>query len=252
METSKTTNLQNPKLTNSIQHHIEEKQEETLSILDLPLTTEKPDSTTVDHREQSNELFEFLTSASNDVSPAENIIFAGKLIPLNYQNALFSPPEHISPPRIRARSESLSAIQGKNLNTPMARDNASIKLMRTSRSLDYRKLTRGSTNTVHSPPKPRKTTTKTETASCGDVKSLRRPRWYVIMFGMVKFTPEIELKDIKNRQIRRNIIPPPVIFPSPVNRRNRSPSPSWRFLDALSCKEPTSVAATAPVWLPYA
>ncbi|CAH8274835.1 unnamed protein product [Arabidopsis lyrata] len=266
METLKNTNLQNPttKLPKPFQHHLEEEKEEALSLRDLPLNAENPNpaatpTTTEDHREPSTELFEFLTSTSYDVSPAENIIFGGKLIPLNYQNALFSPPEHISP-RIRARSESLSAIQGHKLNHPGScsvarRDNAGP--MRTSRSLDYRKLSRGPT-TVHSPLEnisPAKNTTKAETASSGSGKCVR-PRWYVFMFGMVKFPPEIELKDIKSRQVRRNI--PPVMFPSPSNRRSRrsrspspSPSPSWRFLNALSCKKPTSVAATAPFWISH-
>ncbi|XP_010433012.1 PREDICTED: uncharacterized protein LOC104717175 [Camelina sativa] len=264
MDTSKNSNLQNPtKLTKPFQYCQEEEKEEALSLRDLPLNAENINPTatpitTEEHREPSTELFEFLTSTSYDVSPAENIIFGGKLIPLNYQNALFSPPEHISP-RIRARSESLSAIQGHKLNRPgsntVARlDNAGP--MRTSRSLDYRKLSRGP-NTVHSPPtssSPAKNTVKAETASSGSGKSVKPRRWYVIMFGMVKFPPEIELKDIKNRQSRRNI--PPVIFPSPTNRKSRrsrspSPSPSWRFLNALSCKEPRSVAATAPFWVPH-
>ncbi|CAA0396998.1 hypothetical protein AtNW77_Chr4g0308441 [Arabidopsis thaliana] len=259
METTKNTNLQNPtKLPKPFQHHLEEEKEDALSLRDLPLKAKNPNPTTTeDHKEPSTELFEFLTSSSYDVAPAENIIFGGKLIPLNYQNALFSPPEHISR-RIRSRSESLSAIQGHKLNRPGSctvarRDNAGP--MRASRSLDYRKLSRGLT-TVHSPPEnssPTKNTGKPETTSSGSVKSVR-PRWYVIMFGMVKFPPEIELKDIKSRQIRRNI--PPVMFPSPANRRARgsrspSPSPSWRFLNALSCKKPTSVAATAPFWVPH-
>ncbi|KAL1210561.1 hypothetical protein V5N11_006883 [Cardamine amara subsp. amara] len=260
METSKNTNLQNLTLTKPFQQYRLEEDKEALSRRDLPLNVEKHNSTattitTKDHREPSTELFEFLTSTSYDVSPAENIIFGGKLIPLNYQNPLFSPPEYISP-RIRARSESLSAIQGDKLNrigssTVARRDTAGP--MRTSRSLNYRKLSRGPT-TVHSPPEnsfPAKNTAKPEMVSSGSGKSVR-PRWYVIMFGMVKFPPEIELKDIKSRQTRRNI--PPVMFPSPANRRSRSPSPSpsWRFLNALSCKEPTSVAATAPFWVPNA
>ncbi|EOA17247.1 hypothetical protein CARUB_v10005521mg [Capsella rubella] len=262
METSKNTNLQNPtKLTKPFQCCQEEDKEESVSLRELPLNAEhiNPTAATEDHHESpSTELFEFLTSSSYDVSPAENIIFGGKLIPLNYQSALFSPPEHITP-RIRSRSESLSAIQGHKINRPgsntVARlDNAGP--MRTSRSLDYRKLSR-EPNTVHYPTKsssPAKNSAKPETAASGSGKSVRPRRWYVIMFGMVKFPPEIELKDIKNRQSRRNI--PPVMFPSPANRKSRrsrspSPSPSWRFLNALSCKEPTSVAATAPFWVPH-
>ncbi|KAF8091706.1 hypothetical protein N665_0438s0034 [Sinapis alba] len=268
METSHNSNLQNTKLTKPLHHLLEleqeqeeEDKEETLSLSDLPLLNDnKPSSiatttTTEDHGEPSTEPFEFLTSTSyDDVSPAENIIYRGRIIPLNYKNALFSPPEHISP-RIRTRSESLSAIQVNNLNRPLTRDN--VGPMRTSRSLDDRKLTRRLT-TAHPPPgkvSSGKSTGKTETVSSGSGKSVR-PRWYVIMFGMVKFPQEIELRNIKSRQTRLNV--PPVMFPShPDHRLSRrtqatSPSPSWRFLNALSCKEPTSVAATAPLWVPHA
>ncbi|KAJ0263017.1 hypothetical protein HA466_0034550 [Hirschfeldia incana] len=274
MEASHNSNLQNPKLTKPLHHLLEleqeedEDKEETLSLRDLPLLNpQKPISTatttttTEDHGEPSTEPFEFLTSTSYDVSPAENIIYRGRIIPLNYQNALFSPPEHITP-RVRTRSESLSAIQGNNLNRPLARDN--VGPMRTSRSLDDRKLTRRLT-TSHPPPgniSSIKGTAKPETLSSGGSgKSVSggsgksvRPRWYVIMFGMVKFPPEIELRNLKSRQTRRNVSP--VMFPSHPDRISRrtqatSPSPSWRFLNALSCKEPTSVAATAPLWVPH-
>ncbi|KAL0726651.1 hypothetical protein Bca4012_022744 [Brassica carinata] len=252
METSQNTNLQNPKPSKPYHYRLEE----ALSLRDLPLNTESTNSTaatttTEDQRKRSIELFEFLTSTSNDCSPAENIIFGGKIIPLNYQNAILSSPEYIRP-RTSARSESLSAIQGNNkLNRPVARDNA--RHMRTSRSLDHRNLTRGSA-TARGNASPAKSTAKSETVSSGNRKSVK-PRWYVIMFGMVKFTQETELRNIKSRQVRRNV--PPVMFPSPADRRScrtggSSPSPSWRFLNALSCKEPTSVAATAPLWFPHA
>ncbi|CAH8322465.1 unnamed protein product [Eruca vesicaria subsp. sativa] len=235
METSQNTNLQNPKPSDPY---------------DLPVNAEKTYSTattttTEDQRKRSIELFEFLTSTSNDCSPAENIIFGGKIIPLNYQNAILSSPEYIRP-RISTRSESLSAIQGNKLIHPVARDNA--RPIRISRSLDHRNLTRGDAS-------PTRSKTKPETVSSGNKKSIK-PRWYVIMFGMVKFTPETELRNIKSRQVRRSV--PPVMFPSPADRRPRrtrgssSPSPSWRLLNALSCKEPTSVAATAPLWFPHA
>ncbi|KAH0941040.1 hypothetical protein HID58_000677 [Brassica napus] len=186
METSENTNLQNPKPTTPFHYHLEE----ALSLRDLPLNTENTNSTatttttTEDQRKRSIELFEFLTSTSNDCSPAENIIFGGKIIPLNYQNAILSSPEYIRP-RISTRSEPLSTIQGNKLNRPVARDNA--RPMRISRSLDHRNLSRGSTTA------------------------------------------------------RGNA--------SPTKRS--SPSPSWRFLNALSCKEPTSVAATTPLWFPH-
>ncbi|KAF8084808.1 hypothetical protein N665_0699s0022 [Sinapis alba] len=250
METSQNTNLQNPKPSKPYHYRLEE----ALSLRDLPLNTNPTATTTTteeDQRKRSIELFEFLTSTSNDCSPAENIIFGGKIIPLNYQNAILSSPEYIRP-RVTTSSESLSTIQANKLNRHVARDNAGP--MRISRSLDHRNLTRGSA-TVRGNASPTKSTTKPETVSFGNRKSVK-PRWYVIMFGMVKFTPETELRNIKSRQIRRNVSP--VMFPSPADRRTRrsrgpsSPSPSWRFLNALSCKEPTSVAATTPLWFPHA
>ncbi|CAH8355685.1 unnamed protein product [Eruca vesicaria subsp. sativa] len=258
MEASQNLNLQNPKLIKPFHHLIEleleqeqeEDKEETLSLRDLPLLNpQKPSSTaTTTTTEDHGEHFEFMTSTSYDVSPAEKIIYRGRVIPLNYQSALFSPPEHISP-RVRTRSESLSAIQGNNINRPLAREN--VGPMRTSRSLDDRKLTRRPT-TVHSQQENVSTTknvVKSETvSSSGSGKSVR-PRWYVFMFGMVKFPPEIELRNIKNRQTRRNV--PPVLFPS-RGAQATSPSPSWRLLNALSCKDPTSVAATSPLWVPHA
>ncbi|KAJ0251732.1 Uncharacterized protein HA466_0126490 [Hirschfeldia incana] len=250
METSQNTNLQNPKPSKPYHYRLEE----APSLRDLPLNTENTNSTTTtitteDQRKRSIELFEFLTSTSNDCSPAENIIFRGKIIPLNYQNAILSSPEYIRP-RISTRSESFPAIQGNKLNRPVARDNTGP--MRISRSLDHRNLTRGSTTARGNAP-PTKSTVKPVASE--NRKSVK-PRWYVIMFGMVKFTPETELKNIKSRQVRRNV--PPVMFSSPADRRScrtrgsSSPSPSWRFLNALSCKEPTSVAATAPLWFPHA
>ncbi|GFS30392.1 hypothetical protein Acr_00g0011660 [Actinidia rufa] len=72
----------------------------------------------------------------------------------------------------------------------------------------------------------------------------RKPRWYVLLFGNLKFPPEMELRDIKSRQVRRNMA---TMFPAsdgggriPVNRKS-----SWGLLSVLSCKGNASVAVTA-------
>ncbi|XP_010525729.1 PREDICTED: uncharacterized protein LOC104803497 [Tarenaya hassleriana] len=284
MEPSENTILQRPKLEKPNHYHQEdeeqetsrhqtqvveeEEEEEALSLRDLPLKADQTSATSAsDNQDPPEEFFEFLSSATCDVSPAENIIFRGKLIPLNDQNTLC--PDNVrtnTSPRVRIRSESLPALQGHRMN----RSTSSPRVTRNSRSLDYRKLTCVSSIGKFSPPEQdRKFPVKgsspeipksseaplkiSETAPFSG-KSVR-PRWYMIMFGMVKFPPEIELRDIKIRQTRRNITP--VIFPSPCDRRSgkfpssSSPSSSWRFLKALSCKEPTSVAATAPFWVPH-
>ncbi|XP_010548620.1 PREDICTED: uncharacterized protein LOC104819978 [Tarenaya hassleriana] len=250
----------------------EEEEEEALSLRDLPLNSDQTSATATsasDHQDPVSELFEFLGFATCDVSPAENIIFRGKLIPLNDQNNLRpdnSREVRTNPsPRIRVRSESLSALQGDKLS----RSSSVPRVIRNCRSLDCRKLTCVTSNEKFStlehdrkfpekgsPPEMPKFAAapakNSETGSFGG-KTIR-PRWYVFMFGMVKFPPAIELRDIKIRQTRRNI--PPVMFPSSGDRISGKSSPSsassWRFLKALSCKEPTSAAATAPFWVPNA
>ncbi|KAG6414421.1 hypothetical protein SASPL_127143 [Salvia splendens] len=84
-----------------------------------------------------------------------------------------------------------------------------------------------------------------------DRKNLRRdeksagwkPRWYDLTFGSAKFPPEMDLRDMKIRQIRRS----PGGDGTPENRRS-----AWGwgydFLRVLSCKNhPGSVAVTASI-----
>ncbi|XP_059638228.1 uncharacterized protein C553.10 [Cornus florida] len=134
-------------------------------------------------------------------------------------------------------------------------------LMRNSRSLDYRKLRTTSTSnseTLTSSHIQRNSSAK----NCGGKSSeataqkLSRPRWHILMFGLVKFPPEMDLKDMKNRQFRRNH--PAAMFPSfedtgsgqkaPMNRittDHRQRKSSWGLLKVLSCKGNASVAVTA-------
>ncbi|KAL0289290.1 UNVERIFIED_CONTAM: hypothetical protein Sangu_2466500 [Sesamum angustifolium] len=77
-----------------------------------------------------------------------------------------------------------------------------------------------------------------------------KPRWFVLMFGPLRLQQEMDLQDIKNRQVRRN---PGSMFPGmdggggiPAGRRS-----SWGhdLLRVLSCKNHASVAVTASIGL---
>eukprot|EP00256_Glycine_max_P068473 XP_025983068.1 uncharacterized protein LOC100777782 isoform X2 [Glycine max] len=87
------------------------------------------------------------------------------------------------------------------------------------------------------------------------VKKATKPRWYSLMFGTMKIPPEMELSDMKNRQVRRN--PSSTMFLTAdsggkmaVNRSHGKVS--WRILKALSCKDHSSVAVTTSFPLPQA
>ena len=240
----------------------QEEAEEALSLCDLPLSLNNKENTIFDnnnHNHNSNDsidFFEFFSdlSYSENMCSAEDIIFCGKLIPFKEQQ--FSHPTPQTPKitnenqtkqtSLRRRSESLSKLQ-----SPVTRSNSiNTKFMRNSRSLDYRKLNPVS----NSPPETIERNSSVKSVGNKSEISLKkapssRPRWYLFMFGMVKFPTEMELSDIKNRQVRRNQ-QQSMIFP--VNRSSVSSkgSGSWKLLKALSCKDHASVAVTASFCVP--
>lgn len=253
----------------------EEEAEEALSLSDFPLHDHltSSEATLGDfshrHRRSSSQPQDFFEFFSDDFSSddhamcsADDIIISGKLVP-------FKEP-HRSPPNptrnnpfvqenqeeeeeeernlqskatmgLRSRSESSS----NHLHSPKT------ELTRNSRSLDYRKLQRSSSPSV-SNPLEKVNTNSTSSKSFrkpADVtlgKRATRPRWSVFMFGMARLPAEMELEDIKTRQLRRN--PTANLF-VPGERRGNLPvsrsKGSWKLLRALSCKDHTSVAVTS-------
>lgn len=258
--------LQNPEEFQQQQQEQEQEQEEAeeaLSLCDLPLSLNNKENIIFDnknnsHNDNSNDsidFFEFFSdlSYSENMCSAEDIFFCGKLIPFKEQQ--FSHPTPQILPKstnenqtkqtsLRRRSESLSKLQ-----SPVTRSNSiNTKLMRNSRSLDYRKLNPVS----NSPPETIERNSSVKSVGSKSEIALKkaassRPRWYFFMFGMVKFPTEMELSDIKNRQVRRNQ-PQSMIFP--VNRNSGKGSGSWKLLKALSCKDHASVAVTASFCVP--
>ncbi|XP_044464411.1 uncharacterized protein LOC123194967 [Mangifera indica] len=261
-----------------------EEEEEALSLSDLPLdenngkTTSHSNNNTPRRTSSSSstesgapEFFEFLSNLSSEMCAAEDLIFCGKLIPLNNseQNpislhhhrqqqqpqhslkaySMSSIYEHKQGP-FRRRSESLSELQSSRSKS---------KILRSSRSLDYQKLHRVSSSKTSSESDMEQNPSVRSVGKSDNFNKFRvvKPRWYLFMFGMVKFPPEMDLRDIKSRQFRRNSS---VMFPPldasgnfPANRSSATgEKTSWRFLKALSCRDDASVAATTPLCMPHA
>ncbi|KAK8697580.1 hypothetical protein V6N13_113721 [Hibiscus sabdariffa] len=199
--------------------------------------------------EAAPEFFEFLSDLSYDMCPADDIIFCGKLIPLNEQPIPFQTSKDYSFEQDRKnhvlhkRSESFSELLTRSDSTKEY-----TKRLRNSRSLDYKKLRRYDMER-----NPSTRSTKKPEASA--IKVNKR-RWYVFMLGTVKFPPEMELKDIKSRQFRRN---PSVMFPTVEDygkrhsgNRSSGKGSSWSLLKALSCRDHSSVAVATSLWMPQA
>ncbi|GMI74157.1 hypothetical protein like AT4G30230 [Hibiscus trionum] len=224
----------------------EDEEEEALSLCDLPLdldtnTTPRNDPnqaarTRISSPEVAFEFFGFRNDdTGSDMCLAEDIFSGGKLVPSGEK-----------PHVLRKRSGSLSELRsGSSAKSSDA-------LLRISRSLDSQKQKLHRLDV-----KERVTSAKSFDQSEVSPKKVVKPRWYVFMFGSVKFPPEMELKDIKSRQFRRN---PSVMFPdygkkvadNNLSSDKSSSSSSWFLLKALSCRDYTSVAVTSSFYLPQA
>ncbi|KAK8630219.1 hypothetical protein V6N13_079022 [Hibiscus sabdariffa] len=233
---------------------LHEEEEEALSLCDLPLDLHtniiprndpirSPNHvarTRISSPESVFEFFKFRNDDNgSDMRSAEDIISGGKLVPFGEKT---SEKPHV----LRKRSGSLSEF----------RSSSSAKsgdaLLRISRSLDSQK------QKLHRLDVKERVGSKKsfDQSEVSIKKNMVKPRWYVFVFGSVKFPPEMELKDIKSRQFRRN---PSVLFPddgkkaADTNRSSeKNKCSSWRLLKALSCRDYTSVAVTTSFYLPRA
>ncbi|CAO2841758.1 unnamed protein product [Amaranthus hypochondriacus] len=217
--------------------------DESLSLRDLPTTNpfdqnnfsvnhSRRSSTSSSSDPTSDFFFEFLINNDDDlITAADDVILHGRLLP-------FAPPHR---PR---RSLSLSSTLTR---PPLAESSAeSLPAIRPSRSLDYRKLHRNKFN-----PKPKSKTelfhrfsknSNTNHNRCNSDKIPTKSSWYWLLFGLpVKIQAEMELKDIKNRQFRRNSTPEKLYS----GNQSCCSSASWRFLNVLSCKSHAAVDVTS-------
>lgn len=245
-----------------------EEEEEALSLCDLPLNENSSESLedklfSINNIQrptslpESNEFFNgFSSSSSSDMCPADDIIFCGKLMPFkeifNDQRNENLNVESNESRKNRRRSESVSLMIRSN---SISGGGSNHLMMRNSRSLNYCKLREYSSSFPISkvPEVDRNSSIRSAASMEGVAKKAMKPRWYSLMFGKMKNPPEMELNDIKNRQVRRN--PSKSMFPASetsgnLNLNRSSGKVSWKILKALSCKDHNSVAVTTTFSLP--
>ncbi|KAI8570066.1 hypothetical protein RHMOL_Rhmol01G0004100 [Rhododendron molle] len=235
-------------------------EEDAISLSDFPITASKnqtnckdQNSTTYhDHDDhQSSDFFEFFNyDLTKDISHADDIILCGKLIPFHNQQQQQHQTSTIKHRRSEShrmtfrddgeqrnfhhhrRWESLSELtSSSHWNSPKTGGQ-----VHNSRSVDYQKLPRNSS---------------VKSIGRADNSKVLKPRWYVLMFGSFRFRPEMELRDIKNRQVRR--APAATMF-QPLDGGGKKPvSPpngrksSWCLLKALVCRGNVTDDVTASV-----
>ncbi|CAI9761084.1 unnamed protein product [Fraxinus pennsylvanica] len=234
-----------------------EEAEETLSLCDFPLNfneSEKKDFSKIQDRSsslsESSDLFEFFSDVSSDMSHAEDIIFCGKLVPYKEQH-LIKDHTHNSLSIDDNSLMNFNTRSCESLSDQYTRSHKTKKLIRNSRALYYRKLSNSSLVMKSDDSEIQRSSSKSSTKSDPGSK-VSKPGWSILMFGLVKFPPEMDLQDIKNRQVRRNISRS--VFPAAENRvkapaRRNDRRNSWGndLLSALSCKDYASVAVTASI-----
>ncbi|XAR51176.1 hypothetical protein NMG60_11005732 [Bertholletia excelsa] len=231
----------------------QEEEEEALSLRNFPITSdgdrtvenEAPSNPkNLDRRSSSEptDFFEFFNDLSFEMSYAEDIIFRGKLMPVNEQG-LPNQARGLDNQRSfhRHRSESLPALKTSQSTGEKT------SFMRTSRSLDGRTLRRISSTSSATVEIRRNASNGAAGKSENSGQKVSRPRWYVLMFGLVRSPPDMELKDMKSRRARQasTTMFPPAIDACSGNflaKRSHHRKGSWDLLKILSCKDHASVA----------
>ncbi|XP_021724935.1 uncharacterized protein LOC110692251 [Chenopodium quinoa] len=239
---------------NEIDDH---QQLDNLSLRDLPIANSSSplpqhNTATINHSRHSSTssssdptsdfFFEFLINNDDDLitSTADDVIFHGRLLP------------YIPPPRPR-RSLSLSSAAAR-LTRPQLNESSSLSppnsfpSIRPSRSLNYRKLRRNRSNTKPKTEAINRSSCNGNTRFNSDKSPAKLPWYWALVFGLPKIPAEMELKDIKNRQFRRNSTPPPPPSSRFFSGDRSCSSASWKLLNVLSCKSHATVdvSNTAP------
>ncbi|XP_030458777.1 uncharacterized protein LOC115679312 [Syzygium oleosum] len=216
-----------------------EDDDDALSLSDFPLATAAhPRNDSSRPRRSSSEppdLFEFLIGLGSHMRSADDLIVSGKLVPLHDQCR---------------RCESLSELERSSVSrSSSTRAAAKAQLARSSRSLDYRRLRRPPSSLAREAVERR--TSSSSAGGSGVARSDSfakrpppRPLWRVLPFVAVKLPAEMELRDMRSRQLRRT---PSALFVPPTPADRGGWKGSWRLIKALSCKDPASVAVATPL-----
>ncbi|CAI9765744.1 unnamed protein product [Fraxinus pennsylvanica] len=211
------------------QESIAEELDEAISLCDFPMNTDENDqivknlSENHDMQPSPSNFFEFFSDLSSEMSHAEEIIFCGKLFPYKYQpvNVLEDIQKHPVGDDEKSKGIDRRRCQSLNELKIMRSNDTNSGLLRTSKSLGFRP------------------------------SRAIKPRWNAFMFGGVKFPLEMDIQDIKNRQIRRST---GGIFPwidvgekAPVRQNDRRNTWGFDLLSVLSCRNHANVAVKASI-----
>ncbi|XP_020228141.1 uncharacterized protein LOC109809292 [Cajanus cajan] len=240
------------------QEEEEEEEEEALSLSDLPLNRNSRTPSLDDASfnkilrpsslpDHAAEIFNgFSSTSSSDMCPADDIIFCGRLVPFKAHPPLttFALVDQLQSPARRRRSDSLSSVTRSNSVSTCTGGGSRRLMMRNSKSLDYSRLREPAA------PEVERNSSARSGGVAAEAKKATKPRWYSLMFGTMKVPAEMELSDMKNRQVRRN--PSTTMFVAAEPGGKVGGKVSWRILKALSCKDHNSVAVTTSFPMPQA
>ncbi|KAF6138487.1 hypothetical protein GIB67_022521 [Kingdonia uniflora] len=226
--------------------------DEVLSLCNLPLGDDwedLSDSKEDDHlQSRDDELFEFFNDLNHNMFAAEDIVFCGKLLPyklspLDYHLNNDSTRKSIS----HRKSDSLSDIQRSQSSTKG-------QYRRNSYSLDYREMQRAPSVKMSRTTSPRrndwipisKYTSKNNSDSKVSVSSSpAKSRWPLFMFRLIKPSPQIELRNTRNRQRSPSSTFSESDGENTVSAKRKEGKGYWKLLRALSCTGQANMVLTA-------
>ncbi|OVA04208.1 hypothetical protein BVC80_271g5 [Macleaya cordata] len=255
--------------------------EEALSLCDLPLTDGDNWEDLSTNSKKNNdfggvglsdqEFFEFFSDFKSEMRAAEDIIFCGKLLPYRSPNNVHDHSNQFS--TISKRNDEIDSLieldfkkkrfnphrKSESLNDlERSKSNVKNRFLKNSYSLDYRKLQRVSSSKTVKTVSEAKDNVQSQipAGKCFgknvfSVRSLSipsssssqvKPKKQLVMFGVMKSPAEMELRDIRNRQNKRN---PSSLFPETVSVKSNEGKSSWSILRALGCKGHANAAVTA-------
>nr|GEU64502.1 hypothetical protein [Tanacetum cinerariifolium] len=223
---------------------------DTVSLADFVLTQDHDQVRKISTSSSAAEdFFEFFRGGLREekmMSHAEDIIFCGKLVPINEQRKIqLQQSEKHHQQNNKQQHEPVGCRRSRSDSMPHVKRTRKSPL--NSRSLNYKNSYRNSSMRSEQGPEIRREGSGNKSSSS---------RWYVFLFGLVKVPPsEMDLKDIKNRQVRR--IPSKALFGSldscddvvKVKQNDDQKKCSWKVLGYLSCKSTANDVVTSR--LPY-
>ncbi|XP_058113756.1 uncharacterized protein LOC131256748 [Magnolia sinica] len=224
--------------------------EESLSFCDLPIAKDVNGGGNIAREENgrppNQDFFEFFNELGDEMSAAEDIFLQWKLLP-NMKNERQNRCNFIKKSFFHPRSESSNELH---------RSRPDVRPERNRFSAEYRKSERPSSSSSNTPTQslavqmPRRVP-RGRCDSPPERKSPARPKWYLLMFGSMKVPAEMEMKDIRTRQRRRNLSSSATLFPSLDRSRTVSVKTEEdgkrpkKLLRAFSCRDQDAAAVTA-------